>query len=490
MTDTPADRARDFFQQSLDHAWGINGLARDDAKAAHYARLGHEAGDLNCTYLLCTACEDGVGQPRDYERMLELARQMLDRGFAAGNLFLAEAYAAGLGAPLDKVRAAACAAHVVEALSRPVPGVREEVRLEALALASDTDKSLVDADFKEKTIRELLRVSSAPYRYAVLAATLMPKLAADGCDPALREEIRDLLDAGCRAGDRLACWVKGALLFTGGHQLYERDVEKAVALLRRSAESGQHEANFCLARSLENADEAATALARFWHGCRWGMSLTPRQDELPCAVSLRENRFSCGWDVLERREFRAVCDAGREAALCHVFQPHLVLENESDEAIEGAEVRLCSPDAGLDVTKPLADPIVPGEEYVIDLEDAIDNLGDELYVRVTAKGRYTEIVLNAFPTVDLFRAVPPPVRLWWERSFFGGCVPWIQCLADTPLTDVSMELRDGSRLRVDLPPDGSPARLGWMSLGKGDTFLLCCAEHAPVVCAIRPRRGE
>ncbi len=493
----PRAPAQDYLNMSFDFQCGLNGKPIDYAKAAECARKGHEQGDLNCTYQLAECYEMGIGVPKDHGKMLELAQEMVNKGFAPGYEFLAKACGGGYRVPLDPRKRSDYANRMERELMKPVPGIQEDIRYAAL-LTSLLESSTIDYPKLEVVARENLAISRLPNRYFYLAGALLGQVKST---PSVKEEVRQLLDEGCRQNDLWSFSLKAMALQNEELGIYPVDPQQALQLLRRGTATPLAPVFLMeLALATDDQQERANTLEKYWDACNYGCSYIHRSDALPCSIRVQTNSFSCAWKVYEHSVAQQYFSEEGIGNLISRFSPFIVLKNEGGVPLQNLRVRFCSKDKGLDRTISLSDVISPGGDLGINPEDHQLDLEEDLYVEVWSGDRYASMELNNNSGFDMFRAVNPvpPILMWWEKGFFGGYVLKLGCVSGT-LTQV--EVRKANNMEAvakigTLQENLGPSSAGWTEfsdsagLAENEIFVVTSNEFAPVVGQICTTDGD
>ncbi len=427
-SDSPANS--DWLDRYHDYRFGLNGTPRDIAKAVECARTGHEAGDLNCTYMLCACYEIGDGVPRDYRQVLRLAREMVDKGFTPGYYFIAATCAEGWGVPLNRELSRQHAEYVLKHLSRSVAGVHEDVRYLALFNTLLLEETNVRWRLFKQYAEEFFQKSRLHVRYGMLALAIRNHL---GLSTHLMLDARKILDEGCLVGDPMSRCVKGVFLMTG--ELYQQDEEAGRQLLLELAdEEGIAEFQNVAYNIAGDEERVAHYDRRFWLSCQRGLSFLPREDELPCEIELHANPNAYYWPIYEEEQALLYAKAGMLDA--YPMPPTLHLKNTGTEPLRDMDLRICCADTGVEKTIPICPPLQVGEERtVLPLNHNID-LGNKLYVVATSGEKYSELKLaNEVADFIALEADVPPIIPCWGRGARGGYYLKLYCTRGH-LTDV------------------------------------------------------
>ncbi len=409
--------------------YGLEGHAVDYELYAEWMQRGHELGYLNCTSELCDCYAMGYGVPRDSARALELARELEAKGSPLGWKFLAMAHASGQGVPLDTAKARAYGRRLLEALSRPVPGVDEERRYEALIAVYALPGEGMGKGYEEayvRTARRCMLESQLQERYACYATALMNRLpncaAEDEAEErlALLQEITSYLEKGVAQGDGMSMYCLAVILGIGG-----ASQERIRELLAQASRRGHACVLGDLLRLCSLTDEEVERVdVAFWYSCNYGISLKSRPEALPCLIRLVYSPFACEWNV--HRE------PGADRA---PLPTRLALYNLGEEELSQLHLRLCSADAGVDYHCDLEGSIAPGEAMELPLSEyeqkAGRELGTSLLVELQSGERRAEMLLDHTLGLPYFYrkvdASALPLELWWERSLLGGVVLCVRC---------------------------------------------------------------
>ncbi len=477
-------KASDYFVTSLDYRFGKNGRERDYQKAAEYARLGHEQGDLNCTALLCECYRYGEGVPRDFARMLGLANEMAQHQFAAGWQYLAEAYSNGYGVPMDMNLFQVNFDKAVRAMASSVPGMNEDVRYDALFKVLCLQKD-IDWEVVEKYCREYLPIAYRSDAPCYLIPSLLTR--ADS-SPSVRQELRQILDVQCGKNVVDALVLKAMLLANEEKGIYTPNADEAKSLVERAAVMEQPSALLLKAQWSETQDEAFTYLNRMWDICRHGESKLHRSNELPCAISIRGNKIACLWRVYEHSVAAPNFNPEGVRNLIVPLAPAIVLKNESSMPLSNVTVRICAQDIKLDRTIRLETSIAPGQEIELEpLEHDIE-LENDLYVEVRSGTRYADLLLPSTLQHSDFATTldsAPPLAFWWEKGFFGGYVLRVACFHGS-VSNIVISKQNAKSEPFSLNENSDPAKVGWAEfsdsagLAADETFVVS-ADNFPLI---------
>ncbi len=477
-TPTPVPSEAECLKQGKECTSGLNGSKVDYEAYVGWMQRGHELGYPCCTAGLSACYAMGAGVARDVERAVELARELEQKGHPLGWGLLAVACAEGHGVPLDHEKASAYAHRLLTALKKPLPGLDEGERYSALldtyCVLNSVGDGSHNADYLN-VARACLLESDLPGRYAYYASALLYQMGEREMKEGEMEEILGYLEKGAALGHGISQYVLARIL----NQMGDPE-ERAPQLLLGAARFGQAsvlgEMMDCVKLSDENFELINHA---FWETCNLGVSCIEPADRLPCLIKLCHSPLDSEWHVHAepQRDIRPL--------------PSLMaLINTGEEELSGLSLRLCSADAGVDVTCEQPGSIAPGEAMELSLEDLETRVGkpfgSEFYVRVSSGGRHADMALShsdGLPHFFLRKSKADyPLQLWWEKSSFGGRVLCVKCtkgcLHHFRVYRVSTgTLSTGCTLWEDeVKRFGRPQFLSWRGLKPGEEFGISCDE--------------
>ncbi len=477
----------EFLKKGDEYYYGLHGKNPDYDAYARLMQLGHDRGYLNCTAELSVCYSMGHGVPRDYARALELAREMEQKNFPLAWAVYALAYASGQGVPLDHEKAKFYGGKLLNALSKPVPGVDECIRYEqvlsvCLALSSYGCADMVDACMK--LARECMLESELPERYAVYAGALLLRFtrnenADDEARAAAEEEILPYLEKGVSRGDCLSMYLMACMQASRG-----APADVISELLYGALPSGMTEVYGDIIRCCKLNEQLAKDLRdAFWATCNMGISCHPREDALPCHIILFSPPIDCVWTV-HAQPANDICSPESRIVLC----------NFGTESLSNLSLRLCSGDAGVDFSCELEGSIAPGGAMELDTAEyerkAGKAFGSELHVELRSGERYADMTLAHSQGLPFFyhkwEGAELPLQLWWETGMWGSRVLCVRCTEGELHNLRVFRTATGATAYVRLLREGEVARYGrWQfrsfkGLAAGEELALL-ADESPAV---------
>ncbi len=487
----PRQSGESWLDMCLDYRYGLNGRERDREKSAECARRGHEEGDLNCSYLLCQCYDEGLGVPRNHREVIKLTQHMDNRDFAPAHAFLAMACAEGCGVHFNREQASQHLNYLVAQLARPRSTVHQEVRFMALRAAlSSAEKR--DYALMEGFARERFKASRLPDRFSELARLLFRRREKR---PEAEEELRSLIEQGCRAGDPGALVLR-VLCKRHGLSLEGDDEEAEARALKAVQQDGDSSfLRFALLRA-EECENLPRLVDDFWLSCRCGRSRLHRSDELACDMRLQKHPIAYALSVPDKQSEHELAAARESVQLLTPMPPILTLKNEGEEPLTSLRLRLCSGDAGNEKSFVLPEALAPGaEKHLMPLDHGVE-LGDMLYAAAYSDERYAEIRLREHVS-DFQRDVAeaPPLRLWWEKGLFGGHVLRLSCTKGK-MSRVVLRCGKAKTAPVTLDEAGPVVSISKrefsdnVRLGLHDTFIITCEQYPPVLCRLVAEHEE
>ncbi len=481
MNDTPSEY--ECLKQGVAHFYGRDGKPLDYAEYARWMQRGHELGYLNCTARLCDCYLLGYGVPRDFERMLELVREMQARRFPLARRFLVQAYARGNGVPLDVEKARNHAFRLLEELAAPVPGVDEDLRFESLLITFARPELKLEVTHRELFLRHARRCvmeSQLPERYAYYAYAQLT-MVQDSPEPDIRDaawsELISCLEKGVLDGDGLSMYLMVVVMEGFGY-----DGQSLPELLTCAAVFQQPEVLADILRLLPLTDECRADIEnKFWISCNRGISWLKREQQLPCHICLATSSTKWVWWVCP------------EPGAGELFPGRCALQltstSETEELGE-LSLRICCSDVDVDERVNLEGSLKPRDTITMDMEElekAVGRpLGNNLLVELHSGDRYAQMQLDTTQGLSWYytraEGVTVPLELWWEKRALGGLVLCVRCKEGT-LTRLKLKrLRSGRESKPRTLQQGEVARFGGWSfrslrpLAKQEELLLICDE--------------
>lgn len=471
----------------------------DYPKAAEYFQKGCDEGDVNAMYLLAVSYSTGLGVPRDYDRVLHLGEQLLERGCPLGHAILATALGSGYGCPLDANKAKDHRRKLIQACASPVPGVDDELRYMALFVA-EREKNTPDTLHQKQYARKYFSLSKAPERYGWLASALLSH-----DKEKHSKEILQLLNDGVKANDWNSMFLLGLLLMEPNNGICETDQEQAHTYLRNAARWGGADCSLYFCVKFEQDERENERLQRmFRDSLLYGRSSIRRQNDLNLRLKLVPAPFAAGYRVYEASVASSLLQQGRVDELVSPSgPPTLRVTNERSESLSGLQLRICAPKQGLDKTFPVSQTIKAHETLEFDLNDlGLTNDDSDLNIRISAPdGRYSEMVMSVMSSLAAFvNDAIPPLLLYWEKGLFGGFVLKIQCLSEGEQIHNINVIKTSNQAHCGQPFDmngnSAPVSVGWAEMSdsaglkEGEMFIITCDEYAPIVAQILTTPGD
>ena len=481
----PGDaKEKPLYIEGLEYLHGINGHRIDYREAANYFTRGYEQGDLNAAYMLCECYREGFGVPRDPSFAFKLAEFLIERGYFPAYYHLSEAWRTGKGVPMDQQKVKDFSDKLKRTCSQPVAGIDEILRYDSL-MKNELSKEKPDTRELERLARLNFKISNLPTRFGFLVAALLSKDVEES--PSAREEIRKLLDEGCKQGDLFSVLFKGGLLCGEDHSIFAPDKDKGISLLRKAASYGEPAALFLYSEELDNESQSKQVLNRFWNVCRLGASCIPGDKELNCAIRLEPSPFACVWNVYERSIAMPLLAQERLEQLVTQFPPQLVLKNENSHTLHNIKIRICCGDKQLDRTIEIPSSLSSDDELKINPLDYDLELGEDLYVEVYSGARCSRMDLRNIIKISDFMRGSPPLAMWWEEGFFDGFILRLAC-RDGSISNVIVRKEGGaSTSPIYLNTNQEPPSIGWVefsddaSLSENEMFWIESAEYPPIL---------
>lgn len=472
------------YIEGLEHLHGINGHQINYPKAALCFTRGYEQGDLNAAYMLCWCYQQGTGVPIDSAFALKLAEFLITRNYFPAYFHLSEAWGTGRGVPVDQQKAKEFSDKLESTCSQPIEGIDEILRLDSL-IHNELLKENPDSREMERLARINFTVSNLPTRFGLLVFALLKDVEES---PSAREEIRKLLDEGCKQGDLFSFLLKGILLCGEDHSIFAPDKEKGISLLKKAADYGDPAALFRYLEELDNEALCKQVLKKFWRVCRLGTSCLQGNKELNCSIRMEPCPFACGWQVYERSITVPLLEQERLDQLVTQFPPQLILKNQNSHALHNLKVRICSRDKQLDRTIEIPFSLSQEKELEINPIDYNLELGENLYVEVRSGNRCSRMDLGNIGGISAFvHNSIPPLAVWWEKGIFGGFILKLACWEGS-ITNVIVHKTGIANTRpICLQAGQQPESVGWMefsdsqSLNENEIFWIESAEYPPVM---------
>lgn len=480
--------SKSLYRQGVELLYGI-GCSMNKARAVELFRKGFAQGDMNAGYMLAACLGQGEGVARDYDEAFKVADQLSAAGFYPAYYCLAEAYGEGKGAELDMKKAEEMSRKLRDHCNMPIPpNVEPAVHYNAL-MASYMEEDDIDYRELERLARENYKVSDWPARHANLAICLLPHM---GNSPSAVRELRQLLEQGCKESDPQSLILAG-MLVSRDQPVWEKDIKIARQYLLKAASiiNSPHIWGTMLNNVLDENDQKGinTAFGKIWDACHRGMSGLSRSNELNCEIRLAFPDTSEMWCVYKKDIAQSLVQQKRVDEIYTRCEPRIYILNKGSSALFGFEVRVCSPDVGLDRTVlALSVTIKPGESF--ELTDEITGsltLGKKLYVRVSKGQNYSDMSLDFTNGVDVFRPSMVPLILHWKKGLWGGYILLLESLQGAgTLEGIEIHKASGAKATIPALAEGQTTEVGWMefddnaSLAPGEVFFVLVPGFSPI----------
>ncbi len=485
----------DTYRQAMSYFYAQNYEA-----AVSLLSRAYISGNLNAGWVLAQCYQIGFGVIRNFEATLNIARDLINRGYALGHSFLVEAYACGWGVPVNPQMAAQHRMQLYQQAGMPQLGVEDELR--HLAFSNSATKDTPELPISDELFRRMIN----PDKYLMKAIELLP--CADE-NPQIQQHIRYLVDTGISAGSIQAKAFKGFWIYN--HVLgYDEPPQNGIKLLYEAADTPKSHAYMNYLAATVSTDEAAYRffLNKFWDINNLGHSLQNNPTRLPFHLSLENSPFGAMEKVLTPQflqdSLRHVGSNGscvnrgeaaaalRQNAFIFPLLPKLVIRNQTAHVFSNLSLRVCIKNAGewhFQLRQPLG-PHSTLEQQLSELDVPWD---ENIYLEILSPdGRKAELTLDSPNGLDDFvSSNPVPVNLNWESNFFGSIVLNVRA-QDTTIENITIQKVDSDakavipRLRVS----DAPHKIGWCEfsdaagLKQGELFIISANGYSPLLCTI------
>ncbi len=468
-----------LYRKGVKLFFGI-GMERDQQQAVQCFREGYAKGDLNAGCILAECLANGNGTARDVDEFFRIAKKLVDKKFYPAYYLMAEAYLSGKGVAANTGKAQSFADAAIRHCSAPLPGVDESLRFEIL-LASMCNSEEIDWYAVEKVAQKHRETSDWPTRHSCLAMALL-RIAEES--PLAMQEFLQVVEDGCAENDVLCFFLKATEQIAREHyKEAKKTLERGLKLAPGS--SLMWDCMWMIALYFnKDADKVKEEL---WKACALGNSAISRGNDLGVRIEIEPPLFVGSWKV-QRDDSDA--EESEEDDIVYLEEPVLIVKNTSDKKLEGATIRICSADVGLNKTVKL-DPIPPHGEISLDSDDLGDiHYGVKLYVRVSKGDRYSEMELETMRGLDEYRLPLMPLMLTWKSGAFSGYILQLQCM-EGKLSNIVVTKQSGGTAHIpSLEETQKPATLGWMEFSDGssltpfESFIVECDDYAPIIGVI------
>ena len=466
------------YRNGVKLLYGI-GMERDQQRAVQLFREGYAKGDFNAGYMLTACLAQGDGIARDYDEAFKIASSLAKKNFYPAYYWLSDAFAEGKGTALDLQQAEKYKKEVIHHCSAPLPGVDESIRYNALMGCMAAEK---EPDWRaiEKVAQKNREVSDWPMRHGWLATFLL-RIAGESASA--EHELLETLEAGCAENDVLSFCVKAMI------QVAQEQYKEAQQTAKRGLKIAPGFSHLCdlmwtIAPHLN--DDISKVKHDFWEACSLGCSAMKRGNDLGVKIEIAAPSLAGGRYVYREDIAQKLLNKNAYESLFSRSEPIIIIKNTNDRTLEGATLRLCSADVGLDKTF-ILNPIPPHGEISFEANDLDDiQYGERLYVRVSKGDRYSEMDLETTQGLNDFRHAFMPLMLTWGSGLFGGYILKLKCVEGS-LSNIVITKQSGATARIpSLLENQVPATVGWFefsdnaSLTPQELFTVQCDGFAPI----------
>ena len=460
------------------------GVERDPQRAVQLFREGYAKGDLNAGYMLVGCLHEGDGTARDFDEAFQIASDLANKNFYPAYYYVAKAYMSGRGVAMKQDAAGQYYEVLLKCCSTPLPGVDESIRYYSALIGLAAEK---EPDYRviEKVAQKNREVSDWPMRYGWLALSLLPTV---GESASAEHELLEALETGCAENDVLSFLLKA---FVQANQERYDEAQQTAKRGLKLAPGFSLLWNLMVKVAEKTNDQLLMNEAKqgFWEACALGTSAMKRNNDLGVKIEIENPSYAGAWiayneDIAEKKL--------KNKESIYLSEPVIIIKNTSNRKLEGATLRLCSEDVGLDKTYNILNPIPPHGEMRLEASDLGDiQYGKNLYVRVSEGNRYSEMDLDTTQGLDDFRPSLMPLMLTWKWGTFGGYILQLKCLEGS-LSHIVVTKQSGATVRIPtLEENQEPATVGWWefldnsNLKAGELFTVQCDGYIPIQGVIK-----